>query len=123
MRRLLFPILLLSCAACSAALSPADAVQIRVANRSSLPFHQVVIGFPAGREEYGAVVPQGRTGYRQVAEAYRYAYVKVQAGGRELVLQPIDYVGETPLEAGRYTYVLGVDAAQENLTLVLRDDG
>ena len=41
--------------------------------------------------------------------SYRYADFSVKAGGQELSLQPIDYMGEQELSAGRYTYSLGVD--------------
>jgi heat shock protein HslJ len=57
-----------------------------------------------------------------VGEAYSYAYVKVTAGGDEFVLQPIDYVGESLLAPGEYTYVLDVAEQQLLLTLVEGDE-
>jgi hypothetical protein len=122
MRRLLLPVLVLLVAGCSTILPPADAVQIRVENGSLHPFDRVLVVFPSQQEEYGSVGLLGRTSYRVVSLAYRYAYVEVHIGERVLVLQPIDYVGEAPLQEGRYTYVLGVDDALQDLTLALRED-
>jgi hypothetical protein len=41
--------------------------------------------------------------------------------GEELVLQPIDYVGESLLRSGRYTYVLNV-TIEGQLTLDFHED-
>jgi hypothetical protein len=60
-----------------------------------------------------------------VSSAYRSATTQVVLDGDTLRLQVIDYVGEEPLDAGRYTYVLsvfGVGTARPVLRQVLRQD-
>ncbi|MEX2607837.1 MAG: hypothetical protein WD708_10870 [Kiritimatiellia bacterium] len=81
-------------------------VMIRVANRSNVPFHEVTVQFPSQTENYGNILPGETTEYREIGEAYRYAYVKAWISGEEAVLQPTDYVGEKLLSGGNYTYVL-----------------
>jgi hypothetical protein len=82
-------------------------------------FDRVFVQFPEQGEDYGTLVPGEASGYRQVELAYRYAYVDVLADGKSYVLQPFDYVGETPLGKGRFTYVLGLDPATSSVELQL----
>ena len=85
-------------------------VEIRIRNGSDLDFDRVRVHFPEGREvDYGPVPKGGVTAFQAISRAYRYAGFSVKAGKQELSLQPIDYLGERELPAGRYTYVLGVD--------------
>lgn len=108
-----------------------DEVRIRVSNVGTVSLRKVVVIFPgrAGdsqREQYGDLAPGQSSDYRAVGLAYSYAYVEALAGGVPVKLQPIDYVGETPLEPGNYTYTLEAvsessDGA-ERLDLKLRRD-
>lgn len=108
-------------AACSSPFEPSGDVHIRVANESSFAFGRVEVGFPESSVDYGSVKAHSVSTYSRVESAYRYAYIEVQIGGEELRIQPIDYVGETPLEPGRYTYALNV-TIEGYLTLTLRED-
>jgi len=85
-------------------------VSIRVKNASQFDFERVSVRFPGTDEptDFGPIPSGGLSEFTRVTVAYRYAPIRVAAAGREWVFQPIDYVGEQPLEAGRYTYVLGV---------------
>jgi hypothetical protein len=116
--RLLGVLLLL--ASCSAILVTSDGVEIRIANANAFALDQVIVGFPQQQEDYGAIPPHGRSEYRHVKHAYSYAYVEVYRRGERLVLQPIDYVGESPLPPGRYTYLLAIEPAEGEMTLSLR---
>lgn len=121
MQRLFTILLVLLLASCSSAMTVWDPVQIRVANESNVRFDRVVVTFPGQVEDYGAVNAGAVSAYRQVGEAYRYAHIEVIIGERALVMQPIDYVGESLLTSGRYTYVLDVDdPVSGNLELTLR---
>src|SRR5262245_2445761 len=91
-------------------------VEVRVANLSAFAFADVDVVFPEDSVDYGAVPASGISEYRDVSKAYRYALIIVQVGGEELRLQPIDYVGETELRPGRYTYLLNL-TSQGQLTL------
>lgn len=83
-----------------------DRLEIRVENASASLMEDVLVWFPDQRVEYGDVEPGAATAYQVIDKAYRYAYVEAAVEGDTLVLQPIDYVGETLLEGGRYTYRL-----------------
>lgn len=112
---------LLVFAGCPAPTEPSDGVNIRVANESSFPFSDVEVVFPQDSVDYGSVLAHDVSEYRRVTQAYSYALIIVQVGGEELRLQPIDYVGETALPAGRYTYALNV-TIEGRLTLEFRND-
>lgn len=80
-------------------------VLIRLRNLSDTLEMRAAYGiFPGDTVLFGDIPARGYSGYHPVKRAYRYAYLRVQAGGREWVLQPVDYVGEKPLEPGRYTW-------------------
>jgi hypothetical protein len=108
-------------AGCESILFPSD-VRIRVENASAIDFSSTTIGFPSETEQYGAVPAGGRTDYRPVSRAYRYAFAEVEAAGRRYVLQPIDYVGEELLDSGSYTYSLDVDPQTGGVSLRLVED-
>lgn len=59
-------------------------------------------------------------------DIYGYTTTTVVVGADTLHMQVIDYVGETPLSGGRYTYVLTAVTnpdGSRHLTQALRDDG
>ena len=85
-----------------------DQLEIRVANRSRVAIENVRVQFPSQTEIYGTIPPNGVTDYRVIKKAYRYARIEAVVAGVPAVLQPIDYVGESELKAGRYTYVLTI---------------
>jgi hypothetical protein len=122
MRRslVLVPVLALLLSSCRLVGAP-DAVEIRVVNRSARDFDGVLVLFSVEPEDYGPLPAGGASAYRPVTGAYRYAYVEVRVDTARLVLQPIDFVGETPLDAGRYTYALSL-ASDRELTLKLERD-
>jgi hypothetical protein len=119
------PILLVGLAmqlGCTTSSEPSGPVEIRVANGGSVTLEQVVIGFPGGTEDYGSLPAEASSEYRQVETAYRYAAVSVEVDGKTLTLTPVDYVGETKLTAGRYTYILTVDPERTHLGLGFQQD-
>lgn len=95
--------------------APADTVEIRVENLGERAFEAVALMFPNGPEssettrvEYGAL-PAGRMSeYIPVAFSYRYALAEVVVAGDTVSWEPIDFVGEDPLEPGKYTFGLSV---------------
>ena len=97
-----------------------DQLEIRIANRSRVAMENVRVQFPSQTEVYGTIPPNGVTDYRVVKKAYRYARIDAVVAGAPAVLQPIDYVGESELKAGRYTYVLTIDARAPSKVYGLR---
>jgi hypothetical protein len=94
--------------ACETIVVSTEPVEFRVENVSGEVMQGVRVGFPAREVSYGNVGPGDITGYRTVDRAYRYAWVQTVVEEDTLTLQPIDYVGETLLDGGRYTYRLGL---------------
>jgi len=97
-------------------------VLIRVENSSSVDFEDILISSGASQVEFGKVAGGSKSDYKFFESAYRYGYVKLNADGKELLIQPFDYVGETPLSPGYYTYQLGLEnpgTSSSNLTLKL----
>ncbi|MBD0852379.1 hypothetical protein [Maribacter arenosus] len=91
-----------------------NGIQIRVKNVSSIHFDTIQVG---GDEMVHAnVAPDSFSDYLEYETAYRYAYIGISADGETYALQPIDFVGETPLPFGYYTYEIGLDQ-EGNVTL------
>lgn len=107
--------------ACDSPFGPSGDVHVRVANNSSFAFDRVEVVFPENEVDYGSVSAHSVSEYTPVKTAYRYAYIEVEIDGEVLKIQPIDYVGETPLVSGFYTYQLNV-TVEGHLTLEFRED-
>jgi hypothetical protein len=86
-----------------AAIIGSFAIEIRVRNGTDVDFKDVIVG----GKKYGDIKRGAVTDYQTWKEAYRYSSVSLTATNKPLRIQPIDYVGETPLADGNYTYVLG----------------
>ena len=100
--------LLTSVFSCSATNSKTDEVHIRVENVSSRDMDDIELGFLRSTEEFGRLKAGEAGAYRVVSEAYSIARVSTVVEGKLLGLQPIDFEGEKPLEAGFYTYRLSI---------------
>lgn len=97
---------------------PGSDVSVRIRNDSARAFDAVEVTFGEGQVvEYGAVPPGGVTEYLPAEHAYRYASITVASGGREFRWMPADYVGESELSPGSYTYALSI--VGDDLELVL----
>lgn len=108
-RHLLFLLaLLLSVVACSdndaeQELDPGS-VNIRIRNTSESNYKDVFVNTSGGEFNYGNINSSHATDYQEFESAYSYAYIRLYVGDHEYTLRPIDYVGETKLENGKYTY-------------------
>ena len=81
-------------------------IKIRVKNASTITFDEVQVG---GEEMiHSNLAPDDYSDYLIYESAYRYAYIRITSGEESYFLQPIDFVGETPLPLGFYTYELGI---------------
>ena len=100
-------------------------VEVRVENASDVWYDEAILYTLDGPRTYSDLAPGARSPYVSVSVAYRSATTQVVLDGDTLRLQVIDYVGEEPLSAGRYTYVLtvsGAGTAAPVLHQVLRKD-
>jgi hypothetical protein len=104
--------LLLCLCACLCLLSckkeDPEGVSIRVRNASQYSFENIVVNTTGGENNYGTVSAGQSSDYKYFTKAYGYGYVKLTSQGEELQIIPIDYVGESLLAPGRYTYALDV---------------
>ena len=97
-------------------------LNIRLSNVSQYDFQNIVVNTSTGDTTFENISPQEMTSYKTFKTAYRYAYVKLEIDGETYTLQPSDYVGETPLKNGNYTYQIDANDSQEQyekLTLTL----
>lgn len=87
--------------------SPEDTgstVQIRVKNTSPFLMTEVLVNTSGGEQFFGNLEPNQKSTYKYFEFAYRYAFVELKINNRTYTIQPIDYVGETVLTEGLYTY-------------------
>jgi hypothetical protein len=100
------------------------AVQLRLANMSGMDFERVIITVNGRETDYGALPNGNVSAYYPQNGIYRYADVKIIAEGDTYQFIPIDFMGETPLTAGNYTYVLELVEPDTQVSILhLSDDG
>lgn len=100
-----------------------SAVNIRLSNVSQFDFHNIMVNTSTGNVNFEDLNAGQQSSYKVFEKAYRYAFVEVEIDGESYAIQPIDYVGETPLENGNYTYQINANASQDqfgrlSLTLI-----
>lgn len=104
-------------------LNPDGPVEIRVRNASSLTFDEGVLYSYWDSVVFQNLEPGRDTRYQEVKRAYDMATAQVITGSDTARLQVIDYVGETPLKGGKYTYLLSFfEGNPTSLTLSMRKD-
>ena len=82
-------------------------VNIRVSNVSNFNFENIIVNPGASNNvEYGNLDVGMSSDYRNFEKAYSYGFIQLTANGEEYSLIPIDYVGESTLSDGNYTYQL-----------------
>ena len=89
-------------------LDPSGEVEVRVRNGSARSFDEATLILPKGPLIHLDLEPGEETLYVAVSKAYRIASAEVVMGQDTARAQVIDYVGETPLKPGRYTYIFRV---------------
>lgn len=98
-------------------------LQIRISNVSEFNYDNIKVSTTGEIVDFGNLNASSKSEYKVFDSAYRYAFVEFQINGETYTLQPIDYVGETPLENGNYTYQIDANDSQEqygklSLTLI-----
>jgi hypothetical protein len=79
---------------------------IRIKNLSSLTFDEVQVG--EQETLHTNIAPEDYSDYLPYETAYSSASISIKAGEETFLLQPPDFVGETELPPGFYTYELNV---------------
>ena len=88
-------------------------VKIRLSNASKFNFENVIVNTSTGNVNFENISPGQTTTYKIFEQAYAYAFIELQIDGKTYTIQPLDYVGETPLEKGNYTYQITANDSQE----------
>ena len=83
-------------------------VRIRIANISQFDFQNIVVTTTTFEDTKSGE----NTDYKMFEFAYRYAFIELEIEGNTHTLQPIDFVGETPLKNGNYTYQIDANDSQ-----------
>ncbi|MBU2902924.1 hypothetical protein [Maribacter dokdonensis] len=92
-------------------------VNIRLFNESSFNFENIKVS----GVDFENLNSGEYSDYKEFELAYRYAYTELTADEDPYRLQPYDFVGETPLTSGNYTYNLNLDN-NGNILLELIED-
>ncbi|MFY0652098.1 MAG: hypothetical protein JXQ96_08705 [Cyclobacteriaceae bacterium] len=100
-------------------------VNIRLSNVSEFDFKNIEVDTGFGRAGFEDIDAGQSTEYKRFIKAYRYAYIQLEIDGETYTIQPFDYVGETPLKNGYYTYQIDANNSKERygkLMLTLIED-
>lgn len=99
-------------------------VLLRIENPGIIAFDSVIAINPAGKQIYLNVNSNSKSDYKEFAFIYKYANVKVYFGNKSALLQPIDYVGETKITGGKFTYKLFIVSTltSNNVIVELQQD-
>lgn len=81
-----------------------SSVQIRIQNASPYKFENIIVNTYNKDVSYENLIPNQKSVFKTFDLAYSYAFVQLQINGKTYTIQPVDFVGETPLENGNYTY-------------------
>ena len=100
-------------------------LKIRLSNVSQYDFQNIVVNTTTGDVNFENLNSGQKTEYKVFEKAYRYAFVELEIDGKMYTLQPTDYVGETRLGNGKYTYQIEANDSQDQygkLSLALIKD-
>jgi len=100
-------------------------ILIRVKNASQFEFNDVLVNTSGGEQNFGNININQDSDYKSFDFAYHYAFIELKIDGNTFTLQPIDYVGETKLDNGKYTYEINAadnGSQYSRLTLTLIKD-
>ena len=124
MKKLLILFVALACISACSKEGDDGNIRIRLSNISAYDFENIAVNTSTGNVTYGSLESGASSAYKSFELAYRYAFIELSADGNTYTLQPIDYVGETPLDKGEYTYQLDLEPNGQytSLSLVLIED-
>ncbi len=83
-----------------------NSLNIRLQNDTDFDMDNIIVNTSTGDESFPSLESNQFSDYKTFDTAYSYAYIYLTTVNDTIVLQPADYVGETPLANGNYTYKL-----------------
>lgn len=96
---------------CSGPFEPSSHVETRFRNATPFTLTDVSLSWPGGSMQVAELAPGASSSLERHDGAYSYGALNVTMNGTVRRLQPIDFVGESPLVAGRYTYVINTSTS------------
>ena len=90
---------------------------VSVKNTSNKDYANVTISVDCKKVNYGTIKSGETSCSESYEKIYRYASVKLQIEGKDYQLQPVDFVGETPLVAGKHTYAISISGPDNRLAI------
>jgi len=106
-RAILATLAALSIGGCGNPFSISNSVEVRFRNATTFTLTDISLSWPGGSMQVAQLAPGAASSYERHDGAYSYGAFAATTNGAVRRLQPIDYVGESPLGPGRYTYVIG----------------
>lgn len=94
-------------------------------NISQFNYENIIVNTSTGNINFNNLNSKQSSEYKTFKKAYRYAFVELQIDGKTYTFQPIDYVGESLLKKGYYTYQIDANDPKEQygtLNLSLTED-
>ncbi len=87
--------------------------KLRIINQSNIHIQNLVVVFPDERIAFGDVSGVASTNYRDVPQGvYRYAAYTFEVNGQKYDQPVVDWVGETPMQGEKFTFIIDVDPAR-----------
>lgn len=96
-------------------------VRLRVSNTSAYDYKNIIVR----SNSFNNLNAGGTSDYQIFEYAYRYDFIELQIDGKTYTIQPIDFVGESKLKNGDYTYAIDASNSDEQygkLSLSLIED-
>ena len=109
-------------AACGNPFGSDGPTRIRLRNASSFELTAVTFAPGSERVEFARIGPNATTEYASVKNAYSYGYFDALVAGTRQTLLPVDFVGESYIGEGKFTYQITIDAQTKNPTIQLIKD-
>ncbi len=88
-------------------------VEIRVQNTSSFAIENLRISTGGGDFTYKSLEPGEFSDYKIYDYSYSYFFTSFSIDTNNFVQQPIDYVGESKIKNGKYTYRISVQTFED----------
>ena len=97
-------------------------LKIRISNVSEFNYDNIKVSTTGNMVDFGNLNSSSKSEYKVFDSAYRYAFVEFQINEENFTFQPIDYVGETLLENGKYAYEINVNIETQRVMLELKNE-
>ena len=86
-------------------------IELRIENVSNFHYENIQVNTSGGEHNFCDLAPGETSIYKRFVLAYRYGRVELTINRDTFILQPIDYVGEIPLDPGKHSYL--IDASED----------